>query len=294
MIEQSLFTHLKQQADLAEFLASYNGSPAVFNQEAPSDADKGWNDGPQYGRIVFVVDLQGDPERCMGGMLTVDIMCKEDEQYPEDIEPIIRDRIHGWFFSNGTFTAAAQFKNSNYFTQPTDHVTGCTVTFDLLAFPVLTTVAPDVIDRVNRWCGGFENLHVINHDALPAPAWRPTGADSAIYWRLVQETPAGWIPDTFSTVWRTATIKGHIFSQDNATAAIVGRELTLRLHAMKRLLQDGESPIMVNRRNTVDYGADPLRTGQITVEATYGVVVHFNPDKMLQHIHYSEEGEETT
>lgn len=288
MIEQALYEHLKAQADLAAFLTTYNGEPAVFSQEAPADTDAGWSNRPQYGRVVFAVDLQGDPERCMGGILTVDIMCKENEQYPEDIEPLIRALIHGWFFSSGTFTVAAQWKNSSYFTEPTEQVTGCTLAFDLLGFPILTTIAPDVIDRINKWCGEFENLHVINHDALPATAWQPTGDDSAVYWRLVQDNPAGWIPDTFSTVWRTATIRGHIFSRDNATAAIVARELTLRLHAKKRLFKDGEAPIMVNRRNTADYGADPLRTGQVTVEATYGVVVHFNNEKKIQHIHHSE------
>lgn len=292
MIEQALYEHLRQQEDLIPFLAEYNGGPAVFNQEAPPDVDQLWGDGPQYGRIVFAVDLQGDPERCMGGTLAVDIMCKENEQFPEEIEPLVRALIHGYFFSNGTFTVAAQWKNSSYFTEPTDHVTGCTVSFDLLGFPILTTVAPDVIDRINRWCGEFDNLHVINLDPLPAAAWKPTGDDSAVYWRLVQDVPAKWIPDTFATVWRTATVKGHIFSRDNATAAIVARELTIRLHAMKRLLKDGEAPIMVNQRNTVDYGADPLRTGQVTVEGTYGVVVHYGPDKMLNHFNIAEQGEE--
>lgn len=294
MIEKALYEHLKSQADLSVHLTTYHGQPAVFNQEAPADADDGWRDGPQYGRIVFAVDLQGDPERCMGGTLAVDILCKEDEQYPEEIEPIVRSLIHGWFFSNGTFTVAAQWKTSSPFTQPTDHVTGCTVIFDLLGFPVLTTSSPDVVDRINEWSAGLENLHVINHDPLPATAWKPTGNESAVYWRLVQETPAGWIPDTFSTIWRTATLRCHIFSVDNAAAAKVARELTLRLHAVKRLLKDGEAPIMVNRRNTEDLSADPLRTGQVTVEATYGVVVHFENEQKLEHIHHSEQREETT
>ena len=289
MIETALSQHLQEQEALLPYLATYANKMAIFNQEAPADTDPFWGDGPQYGRIVFSVDLQGDPERTMGGILTVDILCQEDEQFPEEIEPILRPLIHGYFFCRKKFVAAAQWRNTSYFTEPTSQVTGCTVTFDLLGFPILTTIAPDVIERINRWCGEFENLHVINYDELPATAWKPTGDDSAVYWRLVQETPANWIPDTYTTIWRTATIKGHIFSRDNATAAIVARELTVRLHAAKRLFKDGEAPIMVNRRNTADYGADPLRTGQVTVEATYGVVVHFANDKKLQHIYTREE-----
>ena len=92
MIEQALYQHLQEQEALRSYLAVYDGKMAVFNQEAPADTDKLWGDGPQYGRVVFAVDLQGDPERTMGGMLTVDIQCKEDEQFPEEIEPIIRPK----------------------------------------------------------------------------------------------------------------------------------------------------------------------------------------------------------
>lgn len=286
MIEQALYKHLLEQASLAPFLAEYNGSLAIFNQEAPSDADDLWGAGPQYGRVVFAVDLQGDPERTMGGSLAVDIMCKENEQFPEEIEPIIRELIHGYFFSNGTFTVAAQWKNSSYFTEPTDHVTGCTVAFELLAFPVMTTIDPDVIARLNEWSAQIPGLHVINYDGLPGTAWKPTGDESAVYWRCGPEAPAGWIPDTFQTIWRKTTVKGHIFSKDMVTTGTVAREIVYRLYAAKRLMKSGEAPIMVNQRNSIELGADPLRTGQVTVEATFGVIVHIQPDPGLLNIHY--------
>lgn len=286
MIEQALYKHLQQQAALYEHLTTYDDHLAIFNQEAPDDSDSLWGSGSKYGRIVFAVDLQGDPERIMGGTLALDIMCEDGQKSPDEIEPIVRSLIHGYFFSSGTFTVAAQWKNSSYFTQPTDYVAGCTVSFDLLGFPVLTTIAPDVVDRINEWCAEFPNLHVINHAPLPETAWKPTGEESAIYWRLLTDNPAGWIPDTYQTIWRTATIKGHIFSQDNATAAVVARRLTTGLYACKRLFRNGEAPIMVNRRNTVDVGADALRTGQMTVEATFGIIVARDYGETIQHVNY--------
>ena len=286
MIEAAVYNHLKAQPELAAYLATYNSEPAVFNQEAPADTDDLWGPGSQYSRVVFAVDLQGDPERLMGGTLAVDISCKESDQAPEEIEPIIRALIHGYFFSSGTFTVAAQWKNTSYFTDPTQEVIGCTISFDLLGFPVLTTKAPDVIDRINEWTSKIEGLHVINHDALPATAWKPTGTESAVYWRLVQDTQAGWIPDTFHTIWRTATIRAHIFSEDIATASTVGRDLIAQLYADKRLIREGESPIMVNQRNTLDNGADPLRTGQVTVEATYGIIIYKKQSETISKINY--------
>lgn len=287
MIEQALLEHLRAQKDLTDCLTTYSGFPAVFSQEAPADNDGAWDKGPQYGRIVFAVDLQGDPERILGGLLSVDIMCQKDtEPCPEDIEPIVRSLIHGYFFSNGTFTVSAQFKNSAYFTQPKDKVTGCTVFFDLLAFPIITTSSVDVIARLNEWCSQLDHLHVINYKALPAAAWKPANGESAVYWRKLTDAPAGWIPDTFQTIWRTAQVKGHVFSETPAEASGLADEITYRLYAAKRLLKPGEAPIMVNRRNTTDNGADPLRTGQVTVEATYGIIVHFETGEPIKDIKY--------
>lgn len=284
MIEQALYDHLKSQEALAPFLATYAGVPAVFMQEAPVDNDPEWASGSQYGRIVFSVDLQGDPARTLGGTLMVDILCKKDEQYPEDIEPIVRKLIHGYFFSNGTFAVAAQWSNSSPFTEPQNQVSGCTVVFALLAFPILTTTGLDVIARLNEWTSQVEGLYVINHDKLPSTAWKPGKGESAVYWRRLRVGPATKIRDRYATIWRTATIKGHIFSEDIATASAVADNLIFQLYASKRLLKPGESPIMVDDRNTQDDGADPLMTGQLTVEATYAINRYTSTDKTIQHI----------
>lgn len=287
MIEQALYEHLKSSPELAAVLATYNGEPAIFNQEAPSDTDELWGVGPQYSRVVFAVDIQGDPERTMGGTLSVDIMCKEGEAFPEELEPLVRGFIDGYFFSNGTFTVAAQWKNSSYFTEPTDHVIGCTIGFALLGFPIISTDTPDIVGRFNAWSAEIEGLHVINHDPLPSAAWLPDES-SAIYWRVVQDKESTWIPSTYQTLWREALVRCHIFSKDYATAAKVARDLIVRLHSQKRLMKDGETPIMVNRDNAIENGADPLRTGQLTVNATYAIIVHFESTETLNNINVSE------
>ena len=288
MIEDVLRKHLIKQEALAAHLARYCSEPAIFNQEAPADNDCLWDSNQQYGRIVFAIDMQGDPERTMGGMLAVDIMCEDGKQLPEEIEPILRAAIHGYFFSKDKVVLAAQWKNTAYFTQPTDHVSGVTVTFDLLGFPVLTTTTPDVIRRFNEWTSNqYEHLHVINYEQMPADAWKPSGEEAAVYWRLLNDASAGWIPDTFQTIWRTATIKGHVFAGDAAKEAEISREIAHRLYAVKRLTKPGETQIMTNRRNSVDYGADVLRTGQLTIEATYGVIVYIEPDGIIQNIEFN-------
>ena len=275
---------MQEQEALRPYLAEYAEKMAIFGQEAPADADPLWGEGSQYGRIVFTVDLQGDPERTMGGMLAVDILCEEDKQFPEEIEPILRPLIHGYFFCKKKFVVSAQWKNTSYFTEPTQNVTGCTVAFDLLAFPIITTSTPDVVARLNEWTSRFPGVHVINYAPLPTQAWKPSSGDAAVYWRRVSVKPAGWIPDTYQTIWRTATIRGHIFAEPTEIATL-SEKILIGLYAAKRLLKDGEAPIMVNRSNSTDDGADALRTGQLTVEATYGVVVHFESGVQIQNIH---------
>ncbi len=287
MIEQAVYEHLKAQPELTDFLTIHSGEPAVFHRKAPDDADLGWPPGPHYGRVVFDVDLKGDPERIMGGTLIVDIMCDNTGCHSEELEPVIRRLIHGYFFSNGTFVVAAQWQDSSYFTEKDGEVNGYTVRFELLGFPSITTSTPDVIERLNEWTSkNFPDLHVINYDELPSTAWKPTGEESAVYWRLVQDSQAGWIPDTAQTIWRTATIRGHIFSESTSVASTAARDLVVSLYASKRLLRARETPIIVDRRNTQDNGADPLRTGQVTVEGTYGVVVRFKTDETYNHFNY--------
>lgn len=291
MIEQALYDHLIASPVLAPLLTTYNGVPAVFNQEAPADSDPLWADGTQYGRVVFAVDIQNDPERTVSGTLAVDIQCRENEMFPEVVEPVVRDLIHGWFFSANRYTAEAQWKSTQYFTEPTDKVLGCTIVFDLLAFPLMSTGSPDVIERLNEWTSEIEGLFVLNFDSLPTAAWRPDGNASAIYWRLVEDKPASWIPDTFQTIWRTASVRGHIFSANQEIAGATGRAILTRMYAEKRLLKDGESPIMVNIANTITPGADPLKTGQIGVDATYAIIVHIEPDPNLVNINIRGEEE---
>lgn len=291
MIEQALREHLIAQKALAPYMAVYAGEPAIFNQEAPADQDLLWSTGSQYGRIVFAVDIQHELERTMGGMLSVDIMCREDEQVPEDIEPIVRSLIHGWFFSSGTFSVAAQWRESNYFTTPTEQVIGCTITFDLLAFPLMSTSDPDIITRFNEWTKArFPALHVINLDELPAAAWKPSGGESAIYWRLGLRNAPRRVRSNYHTVWRNVFVQGHVFSDSNATAMDVSERIVIQTFLDKWLHKKGETPLKINwdDANKVDPAADPLRRGQITIEATYGVIVAQGSNNTFNHIHTNE------
>lgn len=282
MIEQSIYEHLQSAPEL-NILTQYGGKTAVFNQNAPADADPMWAAKPQYPRIVFAADWEHSADRALGGTLSVDVFCQEQGIPPENMEPIVRNLLHGWFFSSGVETVAAQWVNSNYFTEPKNKIAGVTLTFALLGFPKMT-ISPDVVARINVWTAEqFPPLSVINQTELP-PAWKPeTGA--AVYWRISATAPAGWIPDTYQTIWRTASLRGHVFAPDISSVTQTAQEIVCGLYAAKRLRKEHEAPVMVNTNNSIDPTADALRTGQIMVDATFGVIVHRVADQPLKHIY---------
>lgn len=282
MIEQAIYQCLLNSETLALHLATYAEKPAIFYQKAPPDTDPLWRSGEQYGRVVFAVDEEGDPARSVGGRLFVDVFCET----PETLKKLVRASLHGYFFTQNNCTTAAQWEDSRYFTPVDDpKISGVTLTFSLLAFPLLTTKNPDVITRLNDWTAQtFPQIAVIGQSDLPE-AWKPDAEKAAVYWRVKSVAPAGWIPDTYQTIWRSATVKGHVFAENIHAAGIAAQEIVQALYRARRLVKPRESQIMVERNNTIDVEADALREGQITIEATYGQIVLPPQAPPLNHIY---------
>lgn len=278
MIEQALYEHLQKQEDiLSPYLARHNGRMAIFNQEAPADTDNGWDSESQYGRLVFAMDLKEDPQRQYSATLAVDVCCENGRQAPEELEPIVRELIDGYFFSNEEQTLAAQWSASDYFTEPTDKIIGVTLTFGLLAFPKQTTIEPDPIALFNSWTRSeFEKtlgktIRIIGYDTMEA-AWKPTTDNPAIYWRLDNITSCNWIPDTYNCSWHTALIYGHLLTGDKNENGVIARQLDNILTMKRRLIFEDMSPLMVDRNIRINLGNDQLRVGQIAIDATYGIL----------------------
>lgn len=293
MIEQVLRTHLKTQRELADMLATYNGEPAVFNQQAPDDTDPGWAQESQYGRIVFMLDIRDDQERILVGNLTVDASLENGQGEPEDIERIVREAVNGYFFSTDEVTMAAVWTSSQYFTDPKDEVDGVTLVFTLYSFPNQETSGPDPIALLNSWSQenlpsllGVSTVHVIGSAQL-SPVWKPTDNAPAVYWRTLDVAKCSWIPDTYNASWFSATVRGHVMAQEAHTATKFARSIEHSLTLAKRLIFEDTSPLMVDRNIRLSVTAEPIVTGQLTIEATYGVL-NVEPDGTpIRHIHMS-------
>ena len=272
--EQIVYEHLRDSSTLEPFLAKYAEKPAVFNQQAPDDIDPLWWDKSQYGRVIFAANLRGDPERKISGTLILDVICHDGEQVPEEVEPVARELIDGYFFSDEEegVTFSASWRNSAYFTDPTKSENGVTLEFDLLAYPNQTTGDPDPIALLNSWTK--ENLpdaFVIGTDELPK-VWKPTNESPAIYWRLINISKCVWIPDTFSCSWQTATVTGHILTPDKQSRGQIAKWMSSYLTTKRRLIFPDNSPLMTDRNIRINPAADPMKQGQITLDATYGIL----------------------
>ena len=287
MIEEMLYQHLLGCEELKPHLGQYAQRIAVFNQQAPDDKDRNWN-GPQYGRIVYAVNMQGDPERKVSGTLYVDIICQDGRQNPDELEPIVRLLIDGYFFSRLELTIAAQWRQSDPFADPTKKQLGVTVQFDLLAFPNQDTMDPDPVALVNQWTRErFPNAYVVGTSSLPS-VWTPTVEHPAIYWRMAAINKCSWIPDTFACSWQTATLQAHIMAPDRELRASIARQIDNILTLNRRLIFSDGSPLMTDLNNQINPGADPMRQGQVTIEGTFGVSKQIPQVPPMNHIYRKE------
>lgn len=294
MIEESLYQHLQQCEALKPYLATYNGAMAIFNQEAPSDTDPGWGKSSQYGRIVFMEDTKSDPDRRMTGTIIVDVICEKGKQYPEEIAPIIKPLIDGYFFTENGITASAHWTSSDLFTTPPeDKTNGVTMTFSLLFYPPQTTQDPDPIEAVNIWSSGelqqilSRELYVIGDDALPG-VFRPTAEKPALYWRLAGITKCSWIPDTWAASWQTASLQCHIIAPNHGDLETEIARVIVNTLTNKKRLRTAESVFMVDRANSISTTSGSQRTGQVALEATYGVPNIPPETEKLEHINITD------
>lgn len=279
MIDVQVRQHLIKQSELEPYLTKYAGDTAVFYQEAPDDQDEFWATGSQYGRIVFYIDMQDDPQRNISGTMGVDLYCeKGTTQLPEMIEPLLKAALDGYFFSNEHVTISASWRNTQLFSEPTKNVIGATLTFDLMDFPNQQTTDPDPIALINDWSVsdlptilGVKDIRVIGRDKLPA-AWKPTNELPAIYWRLGDIRKCEWIPDTYNCSWQTATLWGHVMAPDNATATKIARLISNTLTIKKRLIFEDLAPLMIDRNIQIYPANDALKLGQIKLDGTYGIL----------------------
>lgn len=290
MVEEKIYTYLTGCAELAPYLTTYAGTPAIFLQEAPSDEAPGWEvDVPQYNRLVFGMDQMEDPEHNVVLSLWIDITCLKNGTPPEEIAPLVMAAMENRFFADGQDAICVSWKSTDFFRieKSDPALTGVTLTFEVFSFSKQLTTTPDPIEAINRWSKErLKSAIVIGHDKQE-DTWTPTESPS-IFWRISRIGPSAKIPDTYAVTWHDIDLQGHIIIGEPNTRLTICKALVDDLASDGIVVLADKSPLFINR---ISYGAsfDPIRSGQIAVNATYGVLRKKKSVELLNHA-YTREG----
>ena len=291
-MEEIIFQYLCDCEELTNLITSYEGIPAIFQSKAPDDTDNGWDDESQYPRLVFDLSMQSDAERKVSGQMMIDVMCEDKAEgiQIEDIESVVKAAVDGCFFSSSDLTISAQWRNSNPFEQGDDDVIGTTLVFDVMAYPKQITTDPDPIAATNLWLKTlYQDANVIGKDELPT-TWKPTNESPAIYCSLFRLGESTRMKSTYAVDWIGAELHIYVMAPSESVRATISKQIIQILtHATRIMLNDG-SPMLIDKA-TANLAADPLRTGQVIVNATYGVLTEKSGIK-LQHAYTSGMGVE--
>lgn len=283
-MESVILKHLRKI--LNNNITTYCGEPAVFNSLAPLDTDEGWDEDTQYPRAIFELKMQDDPARKVSGQLYVDVMCENTSSSlePEELSILINKQFSDCFFSTKTLTISARWNRSDIFKSDDDKVSGITLTFDILAYPVQTTTSPDPIDCVNSWLKTlYPEAKVIGKDSLP-DVWIPTNDSPAIYCRILSMQDSPRMNSNHWVEWVQVNISINVIVPFIEVGNKMLRMIIEVLKAATRLILSDDSPMLIDDIK-VNHEANPMREGQVKILATYGILREFKSDK-LNHIYY--------
>lgn len=283
MIEEILTNHLRADEALAARLARYGGAPAVFCQKAPDDTDPGWEQGRQFPRAVFLLDMAGDPQREREGTLAVDIFCLSPDA-PEDLEPLMRERLNGRFFLDKGAVLSAAWRASNYFTEADAKVDGVTVLFDLVEYPLQSLPEPDPIRLLGRYLQeSFPQAAVLGLTPLEGTEVTPSPEKPVFYCQLTDLGPCQKAPSTFACDWYTAVQQVYIIAGNRQAELELASRAVRELARRRRLFFPDKGPMLVEPPK-VQASTSPQRRPYLTVEGHFGVLPEKRPADPLGYV----------
>ena len=273
-LEDLIYNRLAGRPGLTGKLSRFRSLPAVFYQAAPGDQAPGWEDGQQYPRIDFVVDLQANAERQTSGLMTLNIWCSESGIQPEEIEPEVQSALRDIFMQPDEqppyclrWVRSDSFESKDR-TEKGLHVTGITVLLDVLAFPCQETTDPDPVMAMNQFIKEWEpGAVVIGIDKLP-DYYSAKGNEPAFYFRLAS---LNLERETNTVAWMTATIAGHVFAPTAEGRLQRLKHLVDTLSLLGEVTMLDTSPMFI-RTIKADSAVDYLSMGQLQLNVRFGIL----------------------
>lgn len=282
MIEEVIHKALMESDTLKDVLATYDDEPAVFYAKAANGSDEGWSE-KQYPRCVYMVDWMHDEDRNRSGVLMVDILCQEEA--PEDLGESLLRELSGLFMYDGEQTCNIVWSRTEQFevegSEPL--VSGVTVYFDILEYPVQITTTPDPVLSTMRWVKAHQNaIHVIGIDENQE-MWKATNEKPVCYVRIEGETST--VKPTYMCVWMNANVVVHIICPNVKERLQWLKKLADILAFEAEIITDDGSPMFVKNLK-VNNGSNQATDGQLFFSGEYGVLRKSEEKEKLQNAYF--------
>lgn len=206
---QALILRRLKVPAVTDFLATFEGQPAIFYQKAPDDVQFTAENYPQ---VVFTIDKFSDVIRGVSGLLTVDIICSQTS--PEKLEPPIRAELENVFFAPPDAEIfMLKWQRTDVFQEPSSErtplIVGATVTFEIYEFPSAETNSPDPIQTLNLWASQWSPDAVTIGTSIFGDAFKPSRSRPAIYFDAER---IQLLSQSAAAVFLTATVNAHVFA----------------------------------------------------------------------------------
>lgn len=287
MVKKVLEEHLKKNGKLAAGLAVYNGSPAVFDRVAPSDQDPGWQgqEAACYPRLIYRLDMQKNPEEKTAGSLFLHYIAQvPDSAASMEIELTLQEAVDGYFFSDEADTIAATWSRTDASSE--NQAVKVTAVFDVAEFPPQPKAAPDPVEVLGRYVKGqCQSCALIGRDHLQE-AWLPTKGEPAVGIGMT-ELGSGSMAGSYHVTWCDALVGIRVICPDHQVRLTLLKTLSEGLSETPRLILADQSPFTL-RQVSADMDADPLRTGQLMVKGTYGILRTYPRVQKLKQVNVKE------
>lgn len=294
-MEEIIREHLQRQDSLKECLALYDGKSAVFFDDTPKADDEKWQQTEGTYSLTLYLDRKRDPKRVGAGTLTAQIRRPgqgEAKISLRTVEKALTKILDGYIFTSADETMEIDFRcNRTWprdFWQDADETVN-TVIFSVTDFPKNVS-RPDSAEYILRQWSKTElpqilgkEIHLIG-DEPAGTVFQPSAETPALYWRTGRMKPGGMIADRKTVAFRAVSLQGHILTGTAAGAAAeIAERIDSALCGLCRL--EGESNILfIDRNSRADLLADPLRTGQLTIETICPVPAAGRPAEKMKHV----------
>lgn len=270
-LKQLIYKRLVENEDLTGRLAKFYDSPAVFDTEAPSDQDEGWNGKTQYPRCDYIIDMQANEERSSVGTLSITVYTERTSMVILALSAAIKDTFRDILLNpegtDGPYSFA--WAREDGFTLPGTNIIGQTTQFDIVEYPNQETTDPDPQVTLSRYLKElYPDAIVLGVDRIGDMV---LSKDAPIIYTEVQRLVMSTGHNLHTITWLDCQMSVHVLCPVKADNLKMCAAIEQKLSMEGELLMTDGSLMRINGVQ-FDRKADYLRIGQITVFTHYGVV----------------------